>query len=224
MSNRVGFAQGEWYHCFTRGVDKRVAFESPSDYERFTELLFLVNSTEPMHRSNLKVSRERLFTLERPATLVSVGAYALMPNHFHLVLYEKEQGGISRFMQKLGVAYAMYFNIKNDRVGNLFVKPFRSRHLAQDEYFQHCMNYVHLNPVGLFEPGWKEGIVRARSMLEPRLFEYPYSSFPDFYLEQQRPESAILGSEIHSLFQKHAPADVLKGASEYYAENIKMLS
>jgi len=224
MGNRIGFAPGEWYHCFSRGVDKRTVFESSADFQRFLELIFLVNSTERIHRSDLKVSREKLFTLERPETLVSIGAYALMSNHFHLVLYEKTGTGISTFMRRLGIAYAMYFNIKNDRVGNLFVKPFRSKHLAYDEYFQHCVNYVHLNPMELFEPEWKRGVVHEQSAIEARLLEYPYSSFPDFYAEQHRPEAAILGDEIHSLLQKRSPIKVLNEALEYYTENVKMLS
>jgi len=224
MGNRPRFAPGEWYHCFSRGVDKRTVFESSNDYNRFVDLLFLVNSTESIRRSDLKVSREKLFKQDRLDTFVSIGAYALMPNHFHLVLYEKTGTGISNFMRRLGIAYAMYFNIKNNRVGNLFVKPFRSKHLAHDEYFQHCMNYVHLNPIELLEPGWKQGIVREQSTLESRLIRYPYSSLPDLYLEGQRPEAAILGKEIHSLLQKRPAVEMLSEAREYYAENVKMLS
>lgn len=221
--NRIGFVPGEWYHCYSRGVDGRITFEDQNDYRRFLELLYLSNATEAIHRSAV-TKKQNVLETPRSETLVSIGAYSLMPNHFHFVLYEKDEGGISKFMQKLGVAYAMYFNTKNDRIGNLFVKPFRSKHLAHDEYFQHCMNYVHMNPIELFESAWKQGVVRDPALLETRLLEYPYSSLRDFHVERKRPESVILGEEIHSLFRNRPIDEMLEEAREYHLENLKMLS
>ena len=223
MGNRAGFVEGEWYHCYSRGVDKRTVFESLQDYQRFLEILYLANSTKPFHRSNISVPREKLFTAERSKTVVSIGAYALLPNHFHLLIYEKTGSGISSFMRKLGIAYAMYFNIKNNRVGNLFVKPFRSKHLRDDRYFQHCVNYIHLNPIDLFIPGWKRQCVDIE-LAVPELVQYQYSSAYDFYDDAERPERAILGNEIVDVFEKRPLTDVVADAQEYHKENIKMLS
>src|SRR3990167_9749666 len=92
------FVPNEWYHCYSRGIDKRIVFENVSDYQRFISLLYLTNTTTTLHRSNLEnLKHDDLFTVPRKESLVSIGSYVLMPNHFHLLLYEKNSGGISRF-------------------------------------------------------------------------------------------------------------------------------
>ena len=148
--NRKPFAPDEWYHCYSRGVDKRTTFESPREYKRFIELLYLCNSEEPIHRSNLlNKTNEEILSVLRGAPLVSIGAYCLMPNHFHLLLKDlsEEGDGISRFMQKLGTAYTMFFNTSRERTGNLFVKPFRSKHIKDDEYLKRVTQYIPFNPI-----------------------------------------------------------------------------
>jgi len=225
MANRPTLAPGEWYHCFSRGIDKRTTFETVADYERFIEMLYLANSTEPVHRGNIHYKKhDEVFSVPRSKPLVSVGAYALMPNHFHLLLYEIIDGGISNFMQKLGIAYAMYFNIKNNRTGNLFVKPFRSRHVDNDIYFQHCVDYIHLNPAELFESGWKRGVVKDLRALESNVVRYPYSSSKLFHVKQDAPESAVLGDEIRLIYEHKPMQTVLENARAYYEEHIKMVS
>ena len=223
MGNRVKFAPGEWYHCYSRGVDKRTVFQDEADYKRFVSLLYLANSSQHIRRDSLSKDSS-VYETTRPQVLVSIGAYALMPNHFHLLLYEKEEGGISAFMRKLGIAYAMYFNIKNKRVGNLFVKPFRSKHLADDRYLQYCVDYIHLNPAELYEPTWKQGAVSNIVKLKSDLMQYPHSSLFDFHVERGRPESVILDSEACSVFEKKPLEVVLDDAQSYYEENLKMLS
>ena len=148
---RVPFAVDEWYHCFTRGIDKRTTFEDEDDAARFTELLCLANDTKPIERSNFAhTSHQAILEIPRHQTIVSIGAYYLMGNHYHLLLQEKSEGGISKFMQKVGTGYTMYFNEKNDRIGSLFVGPFRSKHIAQDAYLRRVTQYIHLNPAELF--------------------------------------------------------------------------
>src|SRR3989344_578137 len=117
MSRPVNFfAPKEWYHCYSRGIDKCIVFKDTTDYQRFVGLLYLANTSTVLHRSNLgHFNFHELFTISLKEPLVSIGAYTLMPNHFHLLLYEKSAGGISMFMQKLGTAYTMYFNVKNKR-------------------------------------------------------------------------------------------------------------
>lgn len=226
MANRHPFAPNEWYHCYSRGVDKRIVFETKVDYERFLQLLYLLNSDKTIHRSDLqKVSTVEVLQRERGKPLVAIGAYCLMPNHFHLLLKEVRKGGISTFMRKLGIAYAMYFNIKNKRVGNLFVKPFRSKHLADERYFKRVVQYVHLNAAELFEPKWKVGEVDNPKKLERKLQEYRCSSLPDYY-GANRPEQTILSSEAKELFEElPSVAQLISEAVEYYQSlNVKMLS
>lgn len=215
--NRKPFASDEWYHCYTRGVDKRRTFQNQRDYHRFLQLLYLANSDTFLHRSDLKLPHAEILKRPRGAQLVSIAAFCLMTNHFHIVIREAKDGGISRFMQKVLIAYSMYFNIKNSRVGNLFVKPFRSKHIADDEYLQHVVRYIHLNPLEVFEPDWKQGRVTIPTSLEEKLHAYPYSSLASY--DEDRPERTILDASAMSLVDDSIPLSrVLEDAREYYAE------
>lgn len=115
-------------------------------------------------------------------------------------------------MRKIGTSYTMYFNIKSERVGNLFVKPFRSRLVSMEAHFMHIPHYIHLNPAELFEPEWKSRKVRDVSMLTQKLEKYPYSSLRD-YNGIKRPEGAILDEEAMSLFGAE-PVNISKLVSE----------
>lgn len=123
-------------------------------------------------------------------TFVDVLAYALMPNHFHLMVREKRDGGISTFMRKLMTSYSMYFNIKNERSGPLFTRPFRSQLVDSDAYLRWLFAYIHLNPLELSQPNWKRGGINkesARSFMRA----YTFSSLHDFYWGK-RIQSSIL--------------------------------
>lgn len=214
----VPFQIDEWFHCYNRGIEKRDVFESENDSERFLQLLFLTNSTEKIHRSDLADRKtEDIVQRERGQSLVSIGAYCLMPNHFHLLLKETSEGGIAQFMQRLGTAYTMYFNKKNRRTGNLFMKPFRSRHVYDDRYFQRVINYIHCNVVERFEPGWKKGVVRNMRRLEHQLRMYRYSSFPD-YVGEKRRTAVILSSDGFDIYDSERPLKMLEEARAYYAD------
>ncbi len=218
MKGREIFAIDEWYHCYSRGVDKRTVFENESDYARFKNLMYLCNSVAPIHRSAVtKLKGREVYEIERGEPLVAIGAYCLMPNHFHLLLREVQEGGISEFMRKVGIAYAMYFNIKNDRIGNLFVKPFRAKHVSDDEYFKRVAQYIHLNPAELFESGWKEGRIGDLKMLTESIREFKHSSLPE-YLAPGRPEAAILDAEAYNLIGSDMPPleEILFESLMYY--------
>ena len=226
MGNRAPFAVDEWYHCYNRGVDKRTTFESDYEYKRFIELLYLSNSDTPIRRSDQStLSFAEVFTLPRSEPLVAIGAYCLMPNHFHLLLKDlsEEGGGISRFMQKLGTAYTMYFNMSRERTGNLFIKPFRSKHISSDEYLKRVTQYIHFNPIELFEPGWKEGRLKSPDTLMTRLREYPYSSLADFQPDSSRPEGTVVDKEMIEILQDETfdLQDTLSDMAEYYRELAK---
>lgn len=219
MSQRpVPFQIDEWFHCYNRGIDKRDVFDDEHDSERFMQLLYLANAARGYQRSNItNRTTEEIMRYERTSPLVSIGAYCLMQNHYHLLLKEVVEDGIVRFMQKLGTAYTMYFNKKNGRTGNLFMKPFRSRHVHDDAYFQRVVNYIHCNPVERFEPGWKKGIVGNMSKLEQALRSYRYSSFPD-YSGEKRQISAILSRDGFDVYNNTSPRKMLEDARAYYAD------
>lgn len=213
------FAHNEWYHCYTRSIDKRTVFETSRDYERFLQALYVCNGTRTTQRSTLyKPSHDRFFTLPRGHPLVAIGSYCLMPNHFHLLMREIRDAGISTFMQKLGTSFSMYFNVSRAHVGNVFIKPFRSKHIDDDRYLKQVAQYIHLNPIELFEHAWKLGRVKNMRTIERKLREYRYSSLPD-YCGVKRVENAILDVEAVDMFNElPILRDILIEAAEYYAD------
>lgn len=222
MTERSPFGVGEWYHCYNRGVDKRIVFENAGDYNRFLLLLYLGNGSVPLRLANLKNHNIRIViedaSLERGEPLVEIGAYTLMPNHFHLTLKEILEGGIVMFMQKIFTAYTMYFNRKYERTGALFAGPFKSRHVDDDRYFKQLVSYLHLNAAELFEPRWKDGFGNLEK-IEKQLAAYPYSSLPDF-LGKTRHERKILGGSIFELYDSIPTLnEIIEDAHAYYAEH-----
>ena len=174
------------------------------DRFRFVHDLFEFNDLAPANHSryyfNPAAVGQRQISRPPRKLLVSILAFCLMPNHYHLILKQIKEGGIIKFMQKFGTGYTMYFNQKNARTGALFAGTFKSNHIADDRYLKHLISYVHLNPAELFEPGWKEKIGDL-SKVEKRLREYPYSSLPEF-LGHTRPHRVLLGNSAFELFDK----------------------
>jgi putative transposase len=194
MARLLTFTQGEYYHLYNRGADKRKIFLDRADHERFISLLYLCNSGIPLHRSDhLKAPLKNLLAITKETSLVDIGAYCLMPNHFHILVHEQSEGGISLFMQKLGIAYAMYFNKRHGRTGILFEGKFKGRHATQDEYLKYLFAYIHLNPIGIIEDEWKEHHIKNKKKAEEFLATYPYSSYLDYARNaDKRPEGVII--------------------------------
>lgn len=139
------------------------------------------------NQNNLK----EIFKEKIEKTLVLILGYCLMPNHFHLILYEHTEGGISKFMGKLLTAYSMYFNTKYERSGPLLTRPFRSEHISNESQYMYLFSYVHLNPISIIEKNWKEDGVKNKQAAEKFIKEYQFSSYQDF-LKIDRPESSII--------------------------------
>lgn len=215
MGARTPFGIGEWYHCYSRGVDKRATFQDERDFERFMQSLYLANDSTSLRHEDIAHPQD--FLHPRSQSLVAIAAYTLMPNHYHLVLREICDGGITAFMRKLGIAYTTYFNTKYERIGNLFVKPFRAKHIDSDVYLQHTVHYTHLNPVELFEPGWKKGCVVDKATLIEKLLAYPYSSLAD-YEGFNRPSGAILDMESMKAFNPIPLEVLIRERGEWYED------
>ncbi len=195
MSRPLKISIGEFYHLYNRGVDKREIFLEKSDYERFISLLYFSNSEKKLKLSNYSNHKQRsIFDIDIGESLVSIGAYCLMPNHFHLLIYEKKENGISLFMQRLLTAYTMYFNKKYNRTGSLFQGTYKSQHADTDRYFKYLFSYIHLNPVKLIDPFWKENGLADINKAYAFLDNYLYSSFLD-YKGLERKLGKILSKE-----------------------------
>ena len=163
--------------------------------------------------------------------IIDIVCFCLMPNHFHLLIKQIKQDGISLFMQKIGTGYVNYFNEKYERSGALFQGRFKAKHIDNDAYLAHLSKYIHLNPVDLAEPDWQENGLKDPAAAREFLKNYKWSSFKDYIGEKNYPsliDKSLLmdmtGGEkgykkfAFDLFGKDFCA---RGASASGGENIK---
>ena len=184
MLRKNPFIKGEYYHIYNRGIDKRTIFESKEDYKRFIMLLHLSNSINVIRLDNLILCNRRSFkevmTIDTEAPIVSIGAWCLMPNHFHILIKEDEEGGITKFMRKLCTGYSMYFNRKYNRQGSLLGGVFKSRLIGNDDnYMKYLFSYIHLNPLDISFSGWEYNNNVSNKEIKNILDTYEYSSYLD---------------------------------------------
>lgn len=139
--NKVIFANEEYYHIYNRGVEKRQIFSSNGDYRRFYGYLTEFNDVNPAWK--VGVLENRGLTSNEP--LVEIVAYCINPNHFHLILRQVRDKGITEFMRKLGTGYTMYFNKRYERSGVLFQGKFKAAHIDSNEYLLYLSAYVNCN-------------------------------------------------------------------------------
>lgn len=196
MARNTIFSVGENYHLYGRGTDKRKIFVRPNDYDRFISLLYIFNNTTTVHVSNLNdTALGNILSLEKTDELVKITSYCLMPNHFHILAQEIREGGISKFMQKIMTGYTMFFNKKYERTGSLFESSFKSVHVDNDNHLKYLLAYIHLNPVKIIYPHWKEKGILDKNKAEEFLKRYKYSSFSD-YSDEKRKESKIIDKNV----------------------------
>jgi putative transposase len=202
MRRKVEISVGEYYHLYNRGTDKREIFTDTHDYNRFKALLYLCNSIAPVDISK-HFSEGRsfagLFEQDRDETLVDIIAYCLMPNHFHLLVREKCDGGTTKFLGKLSTGYSMYFNNKNKRTGALFEGRYKATHADSDEYLKYLLSYIHLNPIKIIDPHWKENGIKDQYSAQEYLDKYPYSSYFE-WRGRARPETGIINKDASPVY------------------------
>jgi len=175
---KKSFAEGGYYHIYNRGVEKRDIFLDDHDRWRFLTLLLVLQGN--MHFPQVgrlvslvkhlvfdksvdsRIDEQDMFKDVLSNRMVELVCFCLMPNHFHLVLYETKEGGISKFMQRLGDGYTKY-----ERSGHLFGGVFQSVPIDKNEYLNYLLAYVHLNPHTLKAWHRKED-------------QYPWSSYYDY--------------------------------------------
>jgi putative transposase len=213
MSRNIAIGPGEFYHVYNRGTEKRDIFKDETDYDRFTSLLYVSNGNTPVHLQLQGRTLKEVLEVDRGEPLVDIGAYCLMPNHFHLLLTEKTDNGISKFMQKLTTGYTMYFNKRYERNGSLFQGKFKASHAQEDRYLKYLLSYIHLNPIKLLEPQWKESGIKDKKIAEEFLETYTYSSFLD-YLGKTRAENKLINTEILPKYYE-MPKDFKTSVSEW---------
>jgi putative transposase len=189
------------YHIYNRGTEKRQIFLDDSDYARFIHYLYEFNNSDVIFNFARDINvRGRTSNINTKNPFVEIIAFCLMPNHFHLILKQSDENGISNFMHKLSTGYTMYFNKKNKRNGVLFQGRFKSILIENNEYLTHLSRYIHINPVELIEPGWKENGIKNWESVNNFLESYRWSSYLDYIGIKNFP-SVINKEIVNSFFQ-----------------------
>ncbi len=147
----------EIYHIFNRGIDHRPTFFGKKEYERFKEILIyyrfsnLPNRLSIFLKKSTDTRKEIFYQLQKKSKrLVDVLSYCFMPNHFHFLLRQKAENGISKFMSNFQNSYTRYFNTRHKRIGPLFLDQFKAVRIETEEQFLHVSRYIHLNPYSAY--------------------------------------------------------------------------
>lgn len=147
MKRKTPLVTGEYYHIFNRGVDKRQVFMDKQDFERFLKSMIEFNVAEPVGGLYMNTFKDRQLRslASESKRLVDFIAYCINPNHFHFVLRQISDEGVSKFLHRLGTGYTKYFNERYKRTGSLFQGTFKSVHIENNEQLLHVSVYVNLN-------------------------------------------------------------------------------
>ncbi len=162
---------GRYYHIYARGVDKRQIFSVPKDYTVFLSLLKRYLSKEPAKDRDGIIYPHLHGKLE-------ILSYCLMPNHFHLFIYQDEVKAMQKLMRGVMTSYSKYFNKRYNRRGPLFESRYKAVLVSNQSYLEHISRYIHLNP-----KDWQN---------------YPYSSLP--YLLGELSAEWIVSGKVSDLF------------------------
>ena len=197
---KVSIVEGEYYHVYNRGNNKRDIFLKEEDWARFLFLILFFQSSIPVHHVGKFVSRfvkHRVFDISKKQKeklianrFVELNNFALMPNHFHLTVRNLTSDGLSKYMQRVLNAYTKYFNAKYGISGHLFQGPFQVVAIKDDRQLLHLSAYIHKNPCELKRWRKKEHI-------------YPWSSYQD-YLEPNRWDGLLAPEIILGQFENSA--------------------
>lgn len=144
-SRIIPFINGEYYHVLNRGVAQMPVFNNTVDYRRFIKTMLYYRIENPKPRFSYFSPLNKLLNVNKK--IVEIICYCLMPNHFHFLLRQIRNKGITEFISKLSNSYTKYFNIKNKRIGPLFQGEFKAIHIETNEQLLHLSRYIHLNPL-----------------------------------------------------------------------------
>lgn len=138
--NRVKeYAPDSYYHVFNRGVAKQIIFKDSKDYSVFLNLFKRYLSPDPV-----KDLKGRQYPHLRGD--IELLAFCIMPNHFHLLVFQAEDRSLTRLLSGVCTSYAVYFNKKYRRVGPIFQDIYKAVKVQNDAQLMHVSRYIHLNP------------------------------------------------------------------------------
>ena len=148
----VILATGEIYHVYNRGVEHRQIFVDKRDYKRAIETIEFYQYNPQLRFSNFKnldIEKRNniLKNIHKLPKIIEIICYCFLPNHFHLLLRQLTESGISNFVSKFTNSHTKYFNTRNNRDGRLFGGTFKSVRIETQEQLLHVSRYIHLNPI-----------------------------------------------------------------------------
>ncbi len=171
----IPFITKNIYHIYNQGIDKRPTFIDIREYTHAIETIrFYRYNTQLKLSTFLKLpkSEKELFTslnLKEENKQILIISLCLMPNHFHFLVQQTFDKGISRFASDFQNSYTKYFNAKHRRKGSLFLDQFKAVRIETDEQLMHVSRYIHLNPYSSY-------VVKTLEEVE----RYPWSSFKEY--------------------------------------------
>ncbi len=187
---RPQLVNGEIYHIVLRAIEGLKLFRDEKDYLRMIHDLFEFNDENPTssaYRHNVAANMPRtllgiLAEKRKRRLLVEILAFCLMSNHIHLLVRQFCDGGISKFMRKIGAGYGGYYNQKYKRKGRLFDGRYKIVYIRTQEQLKTALVYIHTNPVVIIIPDWKEKGIPGKELQKvlKGLENYRWSSYPDY--------------------------------------------
>ncbi|TSC74501.1 MAG: transposase [Parcubacteria group bacterium Gr01-1014_44] len=222
---KESFGIGDYIHVYNRGNRKQAIVKSTADRDHFLQMLFYFNteSTPPNPffdlRSKLRLNLNSFIWPENwqpRKQIVKILSFALMENHFHLILQEITEGGVAKFMQRLGTGLVMYFNTKYKETGRLFQGSYKAKLVDKDLYLNYLSVYVQVKNIFELYPGGLAKVVREFDKIYDFATKFPYGSLPYFLgnIDKQIIDKELL----KSTFPK--PADYKKFARECIIMNL----
>jgi len=166
------------------------------DRFRFVHDLFEFNDVKPSPNLNEILFNKKMKNMEvglpsikkEPRkVLVEILAFCMMDNHYHLIVRQKLENGITEFMRKLGTGYTNYFNQKYERTGALFQGRFKSVCIKNDSHLIYLPIYVHLNPLDFKFHEWREKKIKNYIDAIKFLDSYRWSSYLDYVGQKNFP-------------------------------------
>jgi len=141
------YREKSYYHIYNRGVAKQNLFNSEQDYKVFLDYLKIYLSPIDLQGRTLKVAPSR--ELKNYSKVAELLAYCLMPNHFHLLVYQTDKSAITNLMRSLGTKYSRYFNKTCDRVGPVFQSRYKAVKIIEQDHLVYLTKYIHKNPIDI---------------------------------------------------------------------------
>jgi len=186
---------GSIVHVLNRGVEGRDIFLEDRDRFRFIHDLYAFNDANFSGDIDYIVKKDPFLldssVFARPKIrpkiekkprklLVDILAFCLMLNHYHLLLRARDNDGITKFIKRLNMGYAKYFNEKYKRSGALFQGRYKSITITNEAHFVFIPYYIHLNPLDLVTPEWRERKIYNLKKAIQFLETYRWSSHLDY--------------------------------------------